>query len=171
MAGLLGTGIGVTASLVGSVIVTWQQRRTEVVRASIARSDEHLRLQRDALLELTKLLATGVHNIEWLTWSAGVRLAEAFAAEVREYDSRTRLLLPQLISAEVAASSLADAHFAVVDPLVQKLIELDAEVSDAAASAGEPAEVLARVAAMRGRANALGEQVVRDVRALLRPPT
>jgi hypothetical protein len=71
VAGLLGAAIGALAGVIGSVLTAWQQNRMERERRQAAQRDESLKVQRQALLHLTELIATGTQAILWLSWGSG----------------------------------------------------------------------------------------------------
>ena len=167
LAGLLGTALGLAASLVGTVIGGRNQLRMEERRAALAQQADSRKAAHDALLHLTRVAATGVHLVTWLAWAATARPTEEFVREASDYDRRMRDLLPELVSAQVAVSSLAgDAAFRAVDDLVDELISLDLAVGTAAALPDAEA-ARAAVAEQTDRARELGDRLVRDVRSLL----
>lgn len=174
-AGLLGTAIGAVAGLAGSALTAWHQRSTERERLRAARTDEMVKAERQALLDLMKLLASGTQAIAWLAWAASVQPAEALRREIESYDARMRELLPQLLAAEAAGASLSDQAFERIDPLVRELTILDARVATAAAEFeadadgdGDADDSRQRLATAKDQAIDLSDRSVEAVRAILR---
>jgi hypothetical protein len=171
LAGLIGTGIGAIAGIVGSTLAARHQITIERERARAARMDELIKAERQALLDLTQLLATGTQAIAWLAWAAIAQPADLMRREIETYDARMRELLPRLLASEAAAASLSDHAFERIDPLVRELISLDTKVGTAAAGFDDNAdEARQRIAAVKKAAVDLSERSVDEVRALLRGP-
>lgn len=169
LAGLVGTAIGAVAGIMGSALTARHQRQLERERMRSARMDELIKAERQALLELTQLLATGTQAIAWLAWAATAQSAELLREEIASYDARMRELLPKLLGSEAAAASLSDEAFERIDPLVRELISLDTEVGTAAAGFEANADEATRsLAGAKHRAVELSERSVDEVRALLR---
>jgi hypothetical protein len=134
LAGLLGTAIGAFAGVIGSLLAARQQNRAEQTRLRAGRLDELVKAERQALLHLTELLATGTHEIAWLAWLATNRPDdEEFRKEIAAYDQRMKQLLPQLMAAEAGAAGLSRNAFDRIDPLVETLLRMDADVGVEAA--------------------------------------
>lgn len=169
LAGLIGAGIGAITGVASSSLAAWHQTRLERERARAARADELSRAERDAMLDLMRLLATATHAIEWLAWAATAEIQDVFRQEMDAYNTRMRELLPQLVAAEVAAASLSDDAFERIDPLINDLLALDQEVGTAGAQFEiRPADAVGRIAAVKQPANDLAHRSVHEVRALLR---
>lgn len=169
IAGLIGAGLGAVASTTASMLASVQQTRTERERARAARADEAMRLEREALVQLCELLATGTQAVAWLGWAAKVQPRQILLQEVQTYDARMRELIPRLLAAEVAAASLSEGAFDRIDPLVRELIVLDTRVGTAAAAFEEDSEAATqRLAEAKDAANDLSDRSVSEVRALLR---
>jgi hypothetical protein len=169
VAGLVGTGVGAAAGIVGSALTARHQRLLEYERMRSARMDELARAERQALLELLQLLATGTQAVAWLAWAATVQSSTRLGEEIESYDARMRELLPKLLASEAAAASLSDEAFDRIDPLVRELISLDTAVGTAAATFENNADDATRsLAGAKPRAVELSERSVDEVRALLR---
>jgi hypothetical protein len=169
VAGLVGTGIGAAAGIVGSALTARHQRLLERERLRSARIDELARAERQALLELLQLLATGTQAAAWLAWAATADSSARLGEEIATYDARMRELLPRLLAAEAAAASLSEEAFDRIDPLVRELISLDTAVGTIAATfQTDPDEAARGLAAAKPRAVALSERSVDEVRTLLR---
>ncbi|MBK8468334.1 MAG: hypothetical protein WAR57_01050 [Candidatus Phosphoribacter sp.] len=169
VAGLIGTGIGAAAGILGSALTARHQRLLEYERMRSARVDELARAERQALLELLQLLATGTQAVAWLAWAATSQSSARLREEIESYDARMRELLPKLLAAEAAAASLSAEAFDRIDPLVRELISLDTAVGTAAATFDDNADEATRsLAGAKPRAVELGERSVDEVRALLR---
>lgn len=169
LAGLVGTAIGAIAGIAGSAITARHQRLLERERVRSARMDELIRSERQALLELTQLLAVGTQAIAWLAWAATAKSTAGLREEIGTYDARMRELLPKLLASEAAAASLSDEAFTRIDPLVRELISLDTVVGTAAANFEENAVDATRsLTAAKQQAVELSERSVDEVRSLLR---
>jgi hypothetical protein len=169
LAGLVGTAIGAIAGIAGSALTARHQRLLERDRVRSARMDELIKAERQALLELTQLLAIGTQAIAWLAWAATAESTERLREEIGTYDARMRDLLPKLLASEVAAASLSDESFRRIDPLVRELISLDTVVGTAAAGFEENVDEATRsLAGAKQRAVDLSERSVDEVRTLLR---
>lgn len=169
LAGLVGTAIGAVAGIAGSALTAHHQRQLERDRARSARMDELIKAERQALLELTQLLATGTQAIAWLAWAATVQSTELLREEIASYDRRMRELLPTLLASEAAAASLSDEAFERIDPLVRELITLDTVVWTAPAGFDDnPAEAKRRLTEAKPRAVELSERSVDEACSLLR---
>lgn len=169
IAGLIGAGLGAVASTTASMIATLQQTRSERERTRAARADEALRTEREALVQLCELLATGTQAIAWLGWAAKVQPQEVLLQEMQTYDTRMRELIPRLLAAEVAAASVSDDAFDRVDPLVRELITLDTRVGTVTAAFDRDREQAKQhLAEAKDAANDLSDRSVTQVRALLR---
>jgi hypothetical protein len=169
IAGLIGAGLGAVASTTASMMATFQQTRSERERVRAARADEALRAEREALVRLCELLATGTQAVAWLGWAAKVQPPQVLQQEMQTYDKRMRELIPRLLAAEVAAASLSDDAFDRVDPLVRDLIALDTRVGTAAAAFDKDGrEATQRLAEAKDAANELSDRSITQVRALLR---
>ncbi len=169
VAGLLGTGIGAAAGIVGAALTSRHQRLLEVERLRAARFDELARAERQALLELLQLLAVGTQALSWLAWSATAHAPARLREEIATYDAQMRELLPKLLAAEAAAASLSVDAFDRIDPLVRALLTLDTQAGTAAAGFEVDAdEATSRLAAIKPAAGQLSERSVDVVRSLLR---
>ena len=169
VAGLLGTGIGAFAGLMGSILTGRQQDRAERERRRDARLDELLKAERQALLHLTELVATGTQAILWLAWAAEVKPNAEVRREIETYETRMRELAPQLLAADAAAAGLSNEAFERLDPLVNELISLDTKVGTYAAGFGKDAdEARRRLAAIKQDAVSISYRTIDGVRALLR---
>lgn len=164
LVGLIGVATGSVVGLLGTAVTARQQRRLEHDRLEAARRAEAIQVERTALLELVRLLATGTQAVAWLAWTASVSTADEIETEIATYDARMRELLPKLFAAEVAASSLSDEAFARMDPLVQQLLSLDTEI----ATASSRLESGSELACFLGRAISLSRLSVHETRAVLR---
>ncbi len=69
LAGLVGAALGAVVGLLGPAITAWQQHRTELQRAEINWSENLAENERQSMLELAKLLATGIQAISWVAWA------------------------------------------------------------------------------------------------------
>jgi hypothetical protein len=87
LAGLLGTAVGAVVGLLGSVIRGWQEERADHRRAQHARTDEVTKQQRQSLLELVRLIATGVQAVSWVAWAVNTLPDQRVYSELVEYDS------------------------------------------------------------------------------------
>ncbi len=94
---------------------------------------------------------------------------ERVGAELEDYDERMRVLLPQIMAAEVAAASWSDAIFDRIDPLVQGMFALDVAAGDASALlyAGST-QARAAFADLRVKTAHLNKKTVSVMRAALR---
>lgn len=169
VAGLLGTAIGAFAGVIGSLLTSRQQYRTEQARLRAARSDELVKAERQALLHLTEVQATGTHAVSLLAWAARVLPDHQFRQEIESYEKRMRELLPQMTAAEAAAAGLSEDAFERIDPLVEELFHLDETVGTAAAGFDEDkVEARRRIAATEEQAWSLARRTIHQVRELLR---
>lgn len=170
LTGLIGTGIGAGAGIVGSAMTAWYQSRVERERTRAARADELTRAERQALQGLVKLIATGTQAISWLAWSVAEEPPDLARLEADKYDINMRKLLPRLVEAQVAAAGVSKHSYERIDPLVRQLYNLDREVGTALVGykRGEP-DAIARIAAARNAANSFLDHTVNEVRALLTP--
>lgn len=169
LAGLIGTGVGAVAGIVGSATTELFKSRTEREKTLVARADERIRSERQALLDLVKLIATGTQAISWLAWSVAEQPQELALLEADKYDACMRELLPRVVEAHVAAAGLSKSYERT-DPLVQRLYELDRKIGDALVGykRGDP-HAVAEIAESRVDANSFLDQTVRAVRFLLAP--
>jgi len=123
--GLIGGVAGAIAGLLGGLIAGWQQRLGEAQRWRQARADEIWKDERLSLLELTKTISVGSQAMAWLAWSAGTKPLEKVKEEAELYDTRMRDILPQIFSAQAAASGLDDQTYETIQALVNHMIDLD----------------------------------------------
>jgi hypothetical protein len=169
LASLLGASIGAITGVCGGFVAGSQQRKGETLRWRQARADELRKEERRSLLELTSLLAEGSQAAAWLCWAATIKPADAVKADVNEYETRMRALLPRLFSAQAAASGLSETAFSQIDPLVQALISLDTKLGTASFRLdAEPEETLQELNSFRGPAYQLTRDIVLGVRSQLR---
>jgi len=169
LAGLLGASIGAVTGVGGGFVTGWQQRKGETLRWRQARADELRKEERRSLLDLTGLLAEGSQNAAWLCWAATVKSLAAVKADADDYDGRMRALMPRLFSAQAAASGLSEKAFQQIDPLVQRLIELDHQLGNASVRLHvEPDPVVQELKDLSAAANKLSRDIVLDVRSQLR---
>jgi hypothetical protein len=167
VAGLLGAAIGALAGVIGSVLTAWQQNRMERERRQAAQRDESLKVQRQALLHLTELIATGTQAILWLSWAAGAK--SNIRQEIDVYETRMRGLLPQLVVAQAAAAAVTDEAFRHIVPLANNLTILDTKIGTAAAKFSEGDDKSRRlIAETKQEAIILADSTVLEVRAALR---
>jgi hypothetical protein len=168
LTGLIGTGIGAVAGILGSTMTERHQSRTERERTRAARADELTRAARQALLDLVQLIAAGTHAISWLAWSVAEQPPDQVLLEADKYNASMRELFPILVKAQVAAASLSKNSYERIDPLVDQLFDLDREVGTAleAFKRGEP-DANARIAAARNAAATLDDHMLNEARSLL----
>jgi hypothetical protein len=162
--------VGAITGIAGGITSPWQQRKAEQQRWSQRRADELWKEERRALLDLTNLLAEGCQAASWLAWSATAKSDESLRSDIAEYDSKMRLLMPRLVTAQAAASGLSDDAYDRLDPLVQRLFALDGALADASVRFEGNSTTQAReeLGHMRGAANRLIQDLVVNVRSQLR---
>jgi hypothetical protein len=169
LAGLLGTAIGAVAGIVGSLIASGHQVRIERERVAAARYDELNREARQSLLDLVQLVATGTQAIAWVTWAVESQRRDDSVAEAHRYEETMRALLPRLVSAQVAVASLSDVStYERLDPLVRRLVNLDARVGTALVGYEQGVdEAAAELAGLRDETSAFELRTIEVVRAIL----
>jgi hypothetical protein len=169
IAGLIGASIGALAGVVAGVIGGWQQRLAEAQRWRQGRADEIWRTERQSLIDLTTLIATGCQAMAWVAWSASAKPLEGARIEAALYDDRMRDLLPRIFSAQAAASGLSDQTYETIQAIIARLIELDTELgTECAKLETSPEATLPKIAAYEARALSLSREVVETVRQHLR---
>jgi hypothetical protein len=169
IAGLLGASTGAVAGLGAGVIGGWQQRIAEAQRWRQGRADEIWRAERQSLIDLTTLIATGCQAMAWIAWSASVKPLTGARTEADLYDDRMRDLLPRIFSAQAAASGLSDQTYETIQAIIARLIELDTELStECVKLESSPETTLPKIAAFEPRALGLAREVVETVRKHLR---
>lgn len=169
LAGLLGTAIGALAGILGSVIMAWQQNRAEKERLQAARFDEFVQSQRQALFDLSGLVANGAQAILWLCWAAEAKPSHRVRQEIEKYEERTYELWPKLATARAAAGVMTDEAFERIRQLVRELEVLDLDISRAAVRFDDD-EKTARLRMLECRPTALqlSDQTVNEITAVLR---
>jgi hypothetical protein len=169
VAGLIGAAIGALAGVIGSTLTAWQQNRAERERRQAARLDEFLKAERQALLNLAELVATGTQAMLWLAWAAVHKSSTEAQEEIDSYEARMRELLPRLLAAEAEAGSVSDDAFGRVNPLVDRLTVLDTEIGTAAAGFPENEDDARRqIAATKEKVLNLMSQTLTEIRTILR---
>ena len=169
VAGLLGAMVGSLTALAGSLLTPWVQRRADEAKWKQARADELWREERRALLELTTLLAEGAQAVGWVSWAASVKPLKGLHADVADYDTRMRALLPRLFSAQAAAAGVSEGVFHRIEPLVTKLVSLDVAVGNAGVQLTDnPDAGLRALKDIWGPAGALNREIVQQVASYLR---
>jgi hypothetical protein len=169
LARLIGTAIGAQAGLTASLVSARQHMRSEREKLQAARMDELVKADRQALLHLTQLHAAGTQAISWLSWAAGIQSDHEIREEIAVYEARMRQLQPELLAAEAAAASQSDEAFDRIDPLVNELMEIDAEVATAGARFDHnPDEVRSYLAEVGQHSRDLAVRRIQVIRELLR---
>jgi hypothetical protein len=163
--GLVGAIAGAFAGLGASVIAGWQQRLAEAQRWRQGRADEVWRTERQSLIDLTTLIATGCQAMAWLSWSASAKSLEGVRLEASIYDDRMRNLLPRIFSAQAAASGLSDQTYGTIQAIIARLIELDTELgTECTKLESAPEAVIPKIALFEPKALALARETVETVR-------
>jgi hypothetical protein len=94
LAGLIGAVTGAVAGLGASVIAGWQHRLAEAQRWRQGRAGEVWGTERQSLIELTTLIATGCQVTAWVAWSASAKSLDGVRVEANIDDDKMRDLLP-----------------------------------------------------------------------------
>jgi hypothetical protein len=170
--GLVGAIAGAVAVVGASVIAAWQHRLGEVQRWHQGRADEIWRTERQSLIELTTLIATGCQAMAWVAWSASVKPLESVQAEADLYNDRMRELLPRIFSAQAAASGLNDQTYVAIQAIIERLIELDTELATVCTKLeSAPEATLPKISSFEPHALGLARETVETVRQDLRGAT
>ena len=169
LVGLIGAIAGAVAGLGASVIAGWQQRLGEAQRWRQGRADEIWRTERQSLIDLTTLIATGCQAMAWIAWSASVNPVESVVTEGNIYNNRMRELLPQIFSAQAAASGLNDQTYETIQSIIARLIDLDTKLGTECTKLESAAEtVLPEIASFEAEALLLARETVETVRQHLK---
>ena len=169
LVGLIGAIAGAVAGLGASVIAGWQQRLGEAQRWHQGRADEVWRTERQSLIDLTTLIATGCQAMAWVSWSASVMPLEGVQKEANIYNDRMRDLLPRIFSAQAAASGLNDQTYHTIEAVISRLIELDTELgTECTKLESAPKTALPKIATFEPKALRLAHETVETVRQHLK---
>jgi hypothetical protein len=168
LAGLLGTAVGAAAGIVGTALTVRHQRLLEAERARVAHEGELLRLEREALLDLADRFAAALNTVLYLTWYAS-KIPERVTTEALvDYEETMKDLLGSLLGSHIGASSLSGTAFTTIDPLIQKLYELDERIAlEIGQFDREPDEARRRIGSLHEEARRLERQSVNDLRSML----
>jgi hypothetical protein len=169
LVGLIGAIAGAVAGLGASIIAGWQQRLGEAQRWRQGRVDEVWRTERQSLIDLTTLIATGYQAMAWVSWSASVMPLEGVREESMIYNDRMRDLLPRIFSAQAAASGLNEATYDTIQEIIKRLIEMDTELgTECTKLESSPKTALPKIATFEAEALRLIRRTVDTVRQHLR---
>lgn len=169
LVGLIGAIAGAVAGLGASVIAGWQQRLGEAQRWRQGRVDEVWRTERQSLIELTTLIATGCQAMAWVSWSASVMPLRGVKKEANIYNERMRELLPRIFSAQAAASGLNEQTYDTIQTVIARLIEMDTELGTECTKLDSSSKtVLPKIATFESEALRLMRETVETVRQHLR---
>jgi len=138
IAGLIGAAIGAISSLMGSLLVGWQQSRIERQRWLRARDDKLIQDLQLAIVELTRKLAAGIHSMQWFMWVTEYQ-PEKFTIEqlnekLRDYNNEVHDLFPELTGSLMVIAALDKDMYNRMSPLVNEFIELDWQIAMIAVS-------------------------------------
>lgn len=169
LVGLIGAIAGAVAGLGASVIAGWQQRLGEAQRWHQGRADEVWRTERQSLIDLTTLIATGCQAMAWVSWSASVMPLKGVQKESLIYNNRMRELLPRIFSAQAAASGLNEQTYDTIQAVIARLIEMDTELgTECTKLDSSPKTALPKIATFESEALRLMRETVETVRQHLR---
>lgn len=169
LVGLIGAIAGAVAGLGASVIAGWQQRLGEAQRWHQGRADEVWRTERQSLIDLTTLIATGCQAMAWVSWSASVMPLKGVQKESLIYNNRMRELLPRIFGAQAAASGLNEQTYDTIQAVIARLIEMDTELgTECTKLDSSPKTALPKIATFESEALRLMRETVETVRQHLR---
>ena len=105
----------------------------EVLKSQLAAKDEAARNLRQAVAEMTKRIAAGIHSMCWLCWVAKYSPEECDEVRLESYDREMHLILSDLVGTRVVVAALDDSIHTSLSPLAGKLYELDVTIGKAKA--------------------------------------
>lgn len=122
-----------------------RSREAEHERWLQARVDDFLSRRGEATAALAKCLATGNHNIAWLTWKAKHDPKGVVDDDSDVYDKEMHSILSEIVALRVVLASIDARQHERLSPLVERLYSKDAEVARLArrSSLEERAQALA----------------------------
>jgi hypothetical protein len=169
LVGLVGAIAGAVAGLGASVIAGWQQRLGEAQRWRQGRVDEVWRTERQSLIDLTTLIATGCQAMAWISWSAAVMPLEGVREEALIYNERMRELLPSIFGAQAAASGLNEQTYNTIQVIIDRIIDMDEQLGTECANLdSSPKTALPKIATFKAEALQLKGEMVETVRQNLK---
>ena len=161
---LLGVLIGAGAGILGGYLSGWQQARLEYKKWQRTRQDETVKEINLAVTELMKKIATTAQTISWFTWEADYRPDRITKETIDNYDLEIRRLFPEIDSALIMVSSLSNKAYERLSPLVNKIYNLDLEVSRATRMIiNEPDKAIKGIASHKDVAFELKSEIMKSV--------
>jgi hypothetical protein len=120
--GIVGALIGAAGAFAATLIASQRQRASEYKK--------EVRL---AVAELTRVLGSAGHSINWLTWKARFTPSEFGEQAIHDYNTEMHRELPKILGSLAVVSALDADAWQKVRPLANDLLMLDAKVASAAA--------------------------------------
>jgi len=131
VAGLIGAAIGAVAGFTGTVLTAVLQFRLEQRKWLRAREDLTIKELRVAIAELTKTMASAMHSMTWLTWTAYEELGVINKEIISSYDAEMHRLFPDLWGILAVIAALDREAHSHLEPLVEEITKIDARIGRA----------------------------------------
>lgn len=145
----------------------------EAFKGKLSRQQEHLRTTNQAVLDLTKKLTAGNHQICWLSWSATQADNSMDDDDFVAYDKVMIEVLSDLVGLQAALAALDPAKYDVLSKYADELTQMDVEVGLArelyrTQNAEKYAKSMAMLQALYKQSNAFDVSLLKAVTGLLR---
>lgn len=105
-----------------------QVQQLETFKNQLVNKDDAAKSIRLAVADLSRKIASGIHSISWLTWSAKYNPQHFSLINLDEYDKEMHILLGDLVAAHVVLGALDSYKQKALTVIVDKFYELDANI-------------------------------------------
>jgi hypothetical protein len=151
--GILAALIGAGGAFAGAWLSRRHERQLEQDRWWRSRQDAVEDARADAVVELTKHLASALQNITWFTTAAGMREQLFTEQTIIDYDTDMRTHLTATIQSLVAVAHRDKEAFRTLEQLTKEVWALDwAVASHAAGYWSDPQEARTKIRGAAGQA-------------------
>ncbi len=129
VASLLGTLIGAFSGILGGFFASKYQIKLEKDKWIREQKEGLNRETREAIGEVAKLIAKGIHSIAWLGWKAKYSHRSFSEKEIDAYEKEMKGLFPDLSGARIGLAALDIKSHNQISGLIERLYEIDAELA------------------------------------------
>ena len=103
----------------------------EGFKFTLTKEQDFTRTINTAVVELTKKLAAGSHQISWLAWAATQIEVSLSMKDFKVYDAAMMTVMSDLVGLQASVAALDSKKFDVLSPFAEELYERDIEVGAA----------------------------------------
>ena len=128
--------IGAISGILGGFLAGKQQGRQQLElehrKWLLVREDDLAKETRLAVADLTRKIASGIHEIVWLAWKAKHFPRQLTQKDILKYDKESHGMIPEIVGSLTIVSALNSEIYDELVPLAHEYFDLEGEMASAA---------------------------------------